>query len=81
VQGLGIERSRDKICQSNDVVRIAASRSFFQECLDRVAAYHQTDAYTKAYQKRKVWVGHCLEKASSRGLATLPIPWAGEGEL
>ncbi len=31
-------------------------RSFFQAYLDRVAAYHQTDAYKKAYQKRKVWV-------------------------
>ena len=31
-------------------------RSFFQEYLDRVAAYHQTKAYKKAYQKRKVWV-------------------------
>ena len=31
-------------------------RSFFQEYLDRVAAYHQTDPYKKAYQKRKVWV-------------------------
>jgi transposase len=31
-------------------------RSFFQEYLDRVAAYHQTAAYKKAYQKRKVWV-------------------------
>jgi transposase len=31
-------------------------RSFYQEYLDRVAAYHQTEAYKKAYQKRKVWV-------------------------
>jgi transposase len=31
-------------------------RSFFQEYLDRVEAYHQTDEYKKAYQKRKVWV-------------------------
>lgn len=30
--------------------------SFYQEYLDRVAAYHQTDEYKKAYQKRKVWV-------------------------
>lgn len=31
-------------------------RSFFQEYLERVAAYHQTAAYKKAYQKRRVWV-------------------------
>lgn len=30
--------------------------SFYQEYLDRVARYHQTDEYKKAYQKRKVWV-------------------------
>jgi hypothetical protein len=31
-------------------------RSFYQEYLNRVAAYHQTEAYKKAYQKRKVWI-------------------------
>jgi len=31
-------------------------RSFYQEYLDHVAAYHQTKAYKKAYQKRKVWI-------------------------
>ena len=31
-------------------------RSFYQEYLERVATYHQTKAYKKAYQKRKVWV-------------------------
>jgi len=31
-------------------------RSFYQEYLDRVVAYHQTAAYKKAYQKRKEWV-------------------------
>jgi transposase len=30
--------------------------SFFQAYLDRVKAYHQTEAYKKAYRKRKVWV-------------------------
>jgi hypothetical protein len=30
--------------------------SFFQEYLERVAAYYQTQAYKKAYRKRKVWV-------------------------
>lgn len=32
------------------------SRSFYQEYVERVAAYHQTTSYKKAYQKRKVWV-------------------------
>jgi hypothetical protein len=53
-------------------------RSFYQEYLDRVAAYHQTDAYKKAYQKRKVWVEplfgegqqwHGLRRFRLRGLA------------
>jgi transposase len=53
-------------------------RSFFQEYLDRVAAYHQTAAYKKAYQKRKVWVEplfgegqqwHGLRRFRLRGLA------------
>jgi hypothetical protein len=52
-------------------------RSFFQEYLDRVAAYHQTEAYKKAYQKRKVWVEplfgeaqewHGLKRFRLRGL-------------
>ena len=52
-------------------------RSFFQEYLDRVAAYHQTKAYKKAYQKRKVWVEglfgeaqqwHGLRRLRLRGL-------------
>jgi hypothetical protein len=30
--------------------------AFIQEYLDRVVAYHQTNAYKKADQKRKVWV-------------------------
>lgn len=30
-------------------------RSFFQEYLDRVAAYPETEAYQKAMNKRKVW--------------------------
>jgi len=49
----------------------------FQEYLDRVAAYHQTKAYKKAYQKRKVWVEglfgeaqqwHGLRRLRLRGL-------------
>ncbi len=43
-----------KCTTSNDGRTIR--RSFFQEYLDCVAAYHQTEAYKKAYQKRKVWV-------------------------
>lgn len=31
-------------------------RSFFQEYLDRVKHYHQTEAYKKAMRKRQVWV-------------------------
>jgi transposase len=53
-------------------------RSFYQEYLDRVATYHQTEAYKKAYQKRKVWVEplfgegqqwHGLRRFRLRGLA------------
>lgn len=32
------------------------TRSFHEEYLERVRGYHTTDAYKKAYQKRKVWV-------------------------
>jgi hypothetical protein len=32
------------------------TRSFFEEYLERVRGYHQTEGYKKAYQKRKVWV-------------------------
>jgi transposase len=32
------------------------TRSFFEEYLERVRGYHQTEAYNKAYRKRKVWV-------------------------
>ena len=31
-------------------------RSFFQEYLDRVKHYHETEAYKKAMRKRQVWV-------------------------
>ena len=31
-------------------------RSFFQEYLDRVKDYHETEAYRKAMRKRQVWV-------------------------
>jgi len=32
------------------------SRSYFQDYLDRVTEYHQTEAYQKAMRKRQVWV-------------------------
>ena len=32
------------------------SHSIFKDYLDRVAAYHQTEAYKKAMRKRQVWV-------------------------
>jgi transposase len=53
-------------------------RSFFQEYLDRVKAYHETEEYKKAYRKRKVWVEplfgeaqqwHGLRRFRVRGLA------------
>jgi len=53
-------------------------RSLFQECLDRVAASHQTAAYKQAYQKRTVWVEprfgagqpwHGVRRIRLRGLA------------
>jgi hypothetical protein len=31
-------------------------RSFFQEYLDRVKHYHETEAYKKAMRKRQVWI-------------------------
>jgi transposase len=64
-------------CTTSDEGR-TIRRSFFQEYLDRVAAYHQTEAYKKAYQKRKVWVEplfgegqqwHGLRRFRLRGLA------------
>jgi transposase len=64
-------------CTKSDEGR-TIRRSFFQEYLDRVAAYHQTEAYKKAYQKRKVWVEplfgegqqwHGLRRFRLRGLA------------
>jgi len=53
------------------------TRSFHEEYLDRVRGYHKTDAYKKAYQKRKVWVEplfgeaqqwHGLKRFRVRGL-------------
>ena len=42
-------------CTPSDEGR-SLRRSFYQEYLERVVTYHQTEAYKKAYQKRKVWV-------------------------
>jgi transposase len=42
-------------CTPSDEGR-SLRRSFYQEYLERVAAYHQTEAYKRADQKRKVWV-------------------------
>jgi transposase len=64
-------------CTSGEDGR-SLQRSFFQEYLDRVEAYHQTDEYKKAYRKRKVWVEplfgegqqwHGLRRFRLRGLA------------
>ena len=64
-------------CTPSDEGR-SLRRSFYQEYLERVAAYHQTEAYKKAYQKRKVWVEplfgegqqwHGLRRFRLRGLA------------
>jgi transposase len=53
------------------------TRSFHEEYLERVRGYHTTDAYKKAYQKRKVWVEplfgeaqqwHGLRRVRLRGL-------------
>lgn len=42
-------------CTPSDAGR-AVHRSFHAEYLDRVRAYHETEAYTKAMRKRKVWI-------------------------
>lgn len=42
-------------CTTSDKGRIV-SRSFDEPYLDRVRAYHATEAYKKAMRKRKVWV-------------------------
>jgi Transposase DDE domain len=61
-------------------------RSFFQEYLDRVKAYHETDAYQKAMRKRALWTEplfgeakdfHCLRRFRLRGLLKVNI----EGKL
>jgi transposase len=53
------------------------TRSFFEEYLERVRGYHETEAYKKVYQKRKVWVEplfgeaqqwHGLRRVRLRGL-------------
>lgn len=63
-------------CTTSEDAR-SLRHSFYQEYLDRVAAYHQTEEYKKAYRKRKVWVEplfgeaqkwHGLERFRLRGL-------------
>ena len=57
-------------------------RSFFQEYIDRVKAYHETEAYKKAMRKRAVWVEplfgeakqfHQLRRFRLRGLMKVNI--------
>ena len=57
-------------------------RSFHQECLDRVAAYTETETYQKAMRKRGVWVEplfaeakdfHRLRRFRLRGLQKVNI--------
>lgn len=57
-------------------------RSFYQEYLDKVKAYHQTEAYRKAMRKRGVWVEplfgeakefHRLRRFRLRGLNKVNI--------
>ena len=56
------------------------SRSFYEEYLERVRGYHQTEAYRKAMRKRKVWPEplfgeakqwHGLRQFRLRGLANV----------
>lgn len=42
-------------CTTNAEGR-TVKRSFYEEYLERVREYHTTEAYKKAYRKRKVWV-------------------------
>ena len=57
-------------------------RSFFEEYLDTVRGYHETEAYQKAMRKRQVWVEplfaeakdwHGLRRLRLRGLETANI--------
>jgi hypothetical protein len=57
-------------------------RSLYAECVDRVRAYHQTAAYQRAMDKRKVWVEplfgegkdwHGLSRFHLRGLRQVNI--------
>jgi hypothetical protein len=43
------------LCTPEDSGRVLM-RSFHEELLERVRAYHQTEPYRKALHKRKVWV-------------------------
>ena len=65
-----------ELCTKSREGRVV-TRSFDEAYLERVHAYHQTAAYTRAYQKRKVWVEplfgeaqqwHGLKRFRTRGL-------------
>ncbi len=68
-------------CTASDRGR-TVQRSFHQEYLERVQAYHETAAYRKAMRKRQVWVEplfgeaklwHGLRQFRLRGLANVNI--------
>jgi hypothetical protein len=44
-------------------------RSVDEEVLDRVRGYHETEAYTKAYRKRTVWVEPLFARSAKTGMA------------
>jgi Transposase DDE domain len=61
---VNLYRAEDGVCKqcplrakcTNSKDGRTVTRSFHEEYLERVRDYHKTDAYKKAYQKRKVWV-------------------------
>jgi hypothetical protein len=66
-------------------------RSLFAQYLDKVRAYHATEAYTKAMRKRQVWVEplfaeaklwHGLRRFRLRGLENVNIEglWVAAGQ-
>jgi hypothetical protein len=68
-------------CTASDHGRII-HRSFYEDYLDMVRGYHETEAYQKAMRKRKVWVEplfaeakdwHGLRRLRLRGLANANI--------
>lgn len=52
------------------------TRHFDEQYLDRVRAYHQTEAYQKAMRKRKVWVEPLFAEAKDwHGLRRFRLRW------